>query len=50
MQLYGDALSNRGFGYNQGWRVEYHPRTAADVNVSMITEKRGNLDEPSVAA
>ncbi|WP_343073625.1 M12 family metallopeptidase, partial [Pyxidicoccus fallax] len=33
VQLYGDALWSREFGYNAGgWLVEKHPRTAADVN------------------
>ncbi|WP_205525403.1 FG-GAP-like repeat-containing protein [Pyxidicoccus trucidator] len=32
VQLYGDVLSIREYGYNQGWRVETHPRIAADVN------------------
>jgi hypothetical protein len=33
VQLYGDVLWSREFGYNTGgWRVEQHPRMAADVN------------------
>ncbi|AKJ03495.1 Rhs family protein [Archangium gephyra] len=32
VQLYGDVLWSREFGYDASWRVEYHPRTAADVN------------------
>ncbi|WNG52423.1 peptidase M12A astacin [Archangium minus] len=33
IQLYGDALWSRDFGYDAGgWRVEQHPRTVADVN------------------
>ncbi|QRO02689.1 VCBS repeat-containing protein [Archangium violaceum] len=33
VQLYGGALWSQEFGYDAGgWRVEQHPRTAADVN------------------
>ncbi|MCY1022470.1 FG-GAP-like repeat-containing protein [Pyxidicoccus sp. MSG2] len=33
IQLYGDALWIRDFGYGAGgWRVDHHPRTAADLN------------------
>ncbi|WPB75461.1 FG-GAP-like repeat-containing protein [Archangium violaceum] len=32
IQLYGDVLWSRDFGYDKTWRVEQHPRTLADVN------------------